>query len=623
MILQKLVRYYERQRRLPGSDIAPPGWIRRALDYVIVLRESGECVDLQQLFTLKKGKPIGAQELLPTIGKQARKHNNSHKDANLLWDNAGFALGIGQHGSVKLQSFVETLDKWFPDATDPGVLAVRHFTSALRANPAKAVALIERFSSRDQFEKRDPVVAFRLLSDGPIKVHERPAVRAAYEARCRQAGARAVIGRCLVSGDENVPLASHETVIKGVWNAQPSGANLVSFNKDSFISYGKRGRQGECAPVGRDASSAYSTALNFLLESSRNRVQVGDASTVFWADGESRFDGEFTLADFFGEDKDDPDRGVRAVQALFASLKTGQMPDREGRVEFCVLGLAAPSKARLTVRFWIREPLATIAPRIAQHFRDLEIQPRFDNEPKVPPMCCLLASLSLDSKVKHREVKHREVKHREVKHLPPRFAGEWIHAVLSGLPYPRHVLGAAIQRARAEQAKQDNRGKRTDNVPYFRAAAIKGWLNRWSRTHERNRKEITVALDRENTDVSYRLGRLFAAYEKIQADAAGRELNRTIRDSYFGAAMATPATIFARLARLNQHHMGDLRRSNPGLHNVRDRLLGEIADALDGRLAFPATLPLAEQGRFTIGYYHQRQAFYTRKDAAGTNLTEK
>jgi CRISPR-associated protein Csd1 len=605
MILQELVRYYDRQRNQRDSDIAPPGWIRRPVDYVVVLQADGDCIDLQQRYTVEKGKRVGPPELLPAIGKQSLKHTNSGKDANLLWDNASFVLGVGDRGSLKLGSFIQTIDRWFSQLSDPGIAAVRAFLVSLQQQPSKALELIERFGARADFDERDPVLTFRLMSDGPVTVHERKGVRQAYAERANAALANAVRGRCLVTGADNVPLATNETVIKGVWNAQPAGANLVAFNAAAFVSYGKQGRNAENAPIGLTASSAYSTSLNHLLASSRHRVQVGDASTVFWADGPSRFDGEFTLADFFGESKDDPGRGVRAVQALFEALKTGKLPVGERDVEFFVLGLA-PNAARISVRFWLRAPLAALAPRIAQHFKDIELIRRYDSDPIAPSLVRMLKSLCFQE---------------DTKHLPPRLAGEWMRAILEGLPYPATLLSAAMSRCKAEQASRDQGGNRKDNVPYIRTAAIKAWLNRWIRIHQPDRKEFTVALDPDNIDAAYRLGRLFAACERIQADAADRELNRTIRDAYFGSAMATPASVFPRLMKLNQHHMRDLRRHNPGLHTIRDRLLIEITGGIDAKTSFPSTMTLPDQGRFALGYYHQRQAFFTRKVSADTTTT--
>lgn len=591
MILQELVRYYDRQRSLPESDIAPPGWIRRPVDYVLVLQANGECLDLQQIYTLEKGKRIGASELLPSIGKQALKHTNSGKDANLLWDNASFVLGVGDRGPLKLGSFVRTIEQWFAQLPDPGISAVRAFLAALQQQPTRALELVDRFGACADFDERDPVLAFRLADDGPVKVHEREAVRRIYAERAGAALADALRGRCLITGAENVPLASNETVIKGVWNAQPAGANLVSFNATAFVSYGKHGRHAENAPVSLAASSAYSTSLNHLLASPRHRVQVGDASTVFWADSPSRFDSEFTLADFFGENKDDPARGVRAVQALFESLKTGQLPVGERDVEFFVLGLA-PNAARISVRFWLRAPLAELAPRIAQHFADLRVVRRYDSDPATPSLFRLLSSLALQGKLDN---------------VPPRLAGEWMRAILEGLPYPALLLNTAVIRCKAEQ-----------DVTTLRAAVLKAWLNRdYRRQHPElpaDHSHFKETLDMEQPDVPYRLGRLFAVLERIQQQAMPG-INATIRDRYYGAASTTPVAVFTTLLRLKNAHLKKLADSTSAWF---ERLIGEVVEPM---AEFPRQLTLPEQGRFALGYYHQRQAFFTRKEATDNTTT--
>lgn len=591
MILQELVRYYDRTRKKRDSDIAPPGWIRRPVDYVLVLQADGDCVDLQQVYTVEKGKRLGRPELLPAIGKQALKHTNSGKDANLLWDNASFVLGVGERGALKLRSFIQTIDQWFVQLSDPGIAAVRAFLVSLQQQPTKALELIDRFGARADFDERDPVLMFRLASDGPVTVHEREMVRQAYAEQADAALANAVRGRCLVTGAENVPLALNETVIKGVWNAQPAGANLVSFNAAAFVSYGKEDRNAENAPVSIVASSAYSTSLNYLLSSSRHRVQVGDASTVFWADSPSRFDGEFTLADFFGENKDDPDRGVRAVQALFESLKSGQLPVGERNVEFFVLGLA-PNAARISVRFWLRAPLAELAPRIAQHFTDLRVVRRYDSDPAAPSLFRLLSSLALQGKIDN---------------VPPRLAGEWMRAILEGLPYPALLLNAAVNRCKAEQ-----------DVTYLHAAVLKAWLNRDYRRQyldlPADHSHFKETLDMEHPDVPYRLGRLFAVLERIQQQAMPG-INATIRDRYYGAASTSPVTVFTTLLRLKNAH---LKKLADGPCVYFERLIGEVVGPMTD---FPRQLTLPEQGRFALGYYHQRQAFFARKDAAETTAT--
>ncbi len=127
-----------------------------------------------------------------------------------------------------------------------------------------------------------------------------------------------------------------------------------------------------------------------------------------------------------------------------------------------------------------------------------------------------------------------------------------------------------------------------------------------------------MSLDLTNDLPAYRLGRLFAVYERMQEAASERELNKTIRDAYFGAAMSSPRSVFPRLVKLNQHHLRDIKRSRPKSAGYFDGLLREINWSIDPNTAYPAIFRLEDQGRFALGYYHQRQAFFTKSDTPTT-----
>ncbi len=592
MILQALHRYYERSEALPRE-----GWVRRGVDYVVVLDAQGQCVGLERVGELKKGKLTASEKLVTAIGKQAMKHTNSGKDANLLWDNASFAFGTGNKGDIKLASFLATLGDWLGDLQDAGVEAVRKFCMSLQANPEAAGALIERYQAQEDFDKRDPVLVFRLTDDLEY-VHMRRAVRSAYESVLASSLSGSTLrGNCLVTGGIKVPLAPNESVIKGVWGGQPAGCNIVSFNARAFESYGKRERNGENAPISAQASFAYTTTLNYLL-SSKQRIQVGDASTVFWA--EENHDLENTIPDLFGDPpKDDPDRNVRAVEVLYSAVRTGQFAEGEPDTRFHVLGLA-PNAARISIRFWETATAADLAKRIKQHFDDIGVV-HADYEPRFLSLSALLKSAG-------------RKKSDGTYDIPPNLGGEVIRAILEGLPYPTTLLNLAVTRCRAEQARKDQNGKPVPNVSYARAAVIKASLNRWIRFRQSNEKEFLPMLDPANTNPGYRLGRLFATLERIQEDAAGGpgKLNATIRDRYYGAASSTPAAVFSTLLRLSKHHLGKLA---DGLAVVRERLIGEIMDGFEANSFPPRVLPFADQARFALGYYHQRQAFFTKSES--------
>lgn len=570
MILQALNRYYERSEDLPRE-----GWVRRGVDYIVVLNEQGECVNLEALGEQKKGKTVPSEKLVTAIGKQAMKHTNSGKDANLLWDNASFVLGTGNKGSTKLASFIDTLNAWLGELNDPGINAVHRFCDNLHNHPEAVGASIERFQAKEDFEKRDPVLIFRLASDVE-SVHLRPAVRSAYESAllASQSGSN-LRGNCLVTGEVNVPLAPNESVIKGVWGGQPAGCNIVSFNARAFESYGKRERNGENAPVSLQASFAYTTALNHLL-ASKQRLQVGDTSTVFWA--EEPHDLENAMVDLFGEPpKDNPDRNVDAVKALYSAVETGKFSVGKLGTGFHVLGLA-PNAARISIRFWETATAFELARRIKQHFDDLAVV-HANYEPEHLSLFRLLTGLALLNKADN---------------IPPNLGGEVMRAILEGLPYPAAMFNLAVSRCRAEQ-----------KPTYARAATIKASLNRWIRFRKTQEKEFLPMLDLSNPNPAYRLGRLFAALEKIQEEASPG-LNATIRDRYYGAASSTPVSVFTTLLRLKNHHIGKL---SPGRATQMEKLLGEILGEVSD---FPRQLALQDQGRFALGYYHQRQAFFTK-----------
>jgi CRISPR-associated protein Csd1 len=230
MILQELAGYYRRKAASDTNSIAPEGWIRRPVDYFVVLSREGHCIDIADNARQEGKRRVAADELVPSIGKQSLKHTNSGKDANLLWDNAAFTLGYGDKSEQKQACFLAEVDHWFPDVGDEALAALRVFLLSMREEGA-VTGLLNRFGLREAFEKREPVIAFRWQPDGVVPIHHRPGLMKLYEYRRTRLNKDAVLGSCLISGDRNVPIAINETVIKGVRDAQTSGANIVSFNK--------------------------------------------------------------------------------------------------------------------------------------------------------------------------------------------------------------------------------------------------------------------------------------------------------------------------------------------------------------------------------------------------------
>lgn len=556
MILQSLCDYYERKPDLPRL-----GFETKGVPFVIELNHAGQIIQIEDTRSIEGKKKIPRNFLVPQGEKRA-----SGIAANLLWDNAEYVLGVTSRGKpdrVRQQhaAFRVRLEK-FSFMADAGLKAVTLFFNA--SNKAR----LEADMLWPEILESNAILTFRLQGDHEL-ICQRPAIRAALG---KNTGGAAAQITCLISGEPDSFERLH-TAIKGVRDAQTSGANIVSFNKDAFNSFGKA--QGANAPVGKHAAFAYTTALNYLLsKGSKQRIQVGDASTVFWSETQTQLEDIF--ADLFDEPpKDDPAKQTRAIETLFKSPVTGAFTN-DSNIRFYVLGLA-PNAARVSIRFWQIGTITEMSARIRQHFDDLQII-HAGFEKRHLSLFRLLLSTATQGKSDN---------------ITPNLAGEFMRSILNGLPYPQSLLQSAIRRVRAER-----------EVNYPRAALVKACLNRQIRYSQSQEKEIKVSLDENNSNPGYRIGRLFAVLEKVQEEAVNP--GATIRDRFYGAASCTPVTVFANLMKLKNHHLAKLEE---GRKRYFEKLIGQIMSDISD---FPSHLILADQGRFAIGYYHQRQAFFTK-----------
>lgn len=595
MILQALYDYYLRRqadvdpaRRLPAFGLE-----LKEISFILEVDESGQLHAIIDTRRMSGKKKIGTSFLVPKGVKKT-----SGIAANLLWDNAEYVLAVpdakkmdlarSKGGADEYLARLVEMQQAFRDRistlperaqSDAGLRGVLAF---LDADPAEQVG---RFEAYAEISASNPVLTFRLIDDTAI-VCQRPGVAPhlvadapAGEATEEGDGVKAM---CLITG-VTLPVERLHTAIKGVWGAQTSGANIVSFNLDAFNSYGKS--QGANAPVSQAAAFAYTTALNALLvRDSDQRVQIGDASTVFWAQKPDALEHE--LAALLGGG-DNPDAHTQQVKALFDSVHSGGFTGARGDNAFYVLGLA-PNAARISVRFWHASPLHVIAERIAAWFGDLSLV-RGPNDPEFPSLFRLLTAVALQGKADN---------------IPPSLGGDLIRSIFTGAPYPTTWLNAAVQRCRAEQ-----------QVTFMRAAAIKAYLNRSLTTSDSQPREIQPMLDIESPSTAYRLGRLFATLEKIQEEASPG-LNATIRERYYGAASSTPVAVFTTLMRLKNHHLAKIQSKGRAVNF--EKLLAEI---MSGISDFPVHMNLPDQGRFAIGYYHQRQDFFTKRESAEAEST--
>jgi CRISPR-associated protein Csd1 len=565
MILQALKEYYDRKADDQESGISLEGWEKKEIPFIIVIDRKGELLKIEDT---REGE--GKSRRAKTFEVPQGVKKSSGIVANLLWDAAGYVLGVDTKGKPERaleqkREFVLKIQNELGDIQD--VQPVLQFLKTI------SIERLQQEFAWQEINDKNPNLTFR-YSDESLLICQKESVKKALSLKLNNNQEK---GFCLITGTEQ-PISRLHTSIKGVYGAQSSGANIVSFNLDAFRSFGKE--QGLNAPVGEGAMFAYSTGINMLLgRNSPQRMSIGDASTVFWSEKKTSFESDFSSL-FSEPAKDDPDAGTRKIKALFESINNGAFINNEGKNRFYVLGLA-PNAARIAVRFWQVGTVAEFAGRIKEHFDDLAIikPPR---EPEYYSLWRLLVNIATQDKSEN---------------IPPNITGDFMRAILSGTPYPVTLLQAVIRRIHSDT---ENR------VKPVRAALIKAYLNRIP-IHP-NHKEIHMSLDTSQPSIGYQLGRLFAALEKIQEEA-NPGLNATIREKFYGAACASPVTVFSNLLRLKNHHLAKMESKGRVINF--EKLLAEIIGRFDD---FPAHLDLHEQGRFAIGYYHQRQDFFTKKD---------
>lgn len=578
MILQALKEYYDRKSADPDSDIAPEGWESKEIPFIIVLDNEGNLVQIEDTREGEGKKKRAKIFLVPRGVKKA-----SGIAANLLWDVAGYVFGTDNKGQneraiKQKQAFIQRLKNELGDINviQTVITFLENITEDRLSQEGCWQEIIEK----------NPNLSFRMEKDQFLVCRASDVISKLSSSDSK--GTKDTSGICLVTG-ETTQIKPLHTSIKGVYGAQSAGANIVSFNLDAFRSYGKE--QGFNSPVGVEAEFSYTTGLNTLLgKDSKQRISIGDASTVFWSEKQSSFETDFSF--YFKEpEKDDPDAGTQKVKALFESVKSGAYGEDDSNTRFYILGLA-PNAARISVRFWQVGTIMEFAMRIQQHFEDFSIV-KPPKEAEYYSLWRILVNIATQDKSEN---------------IPPNLAGEFMRSILNGTPYPATLLQAVIRRVRSDT---ENR------VKPIRAALIKAYLNRYYRFYpNENHKEVTMELDTLQPSIGYQLGRLFATLEKIQEEA-NPGLNATIRERFYGAACATPVTVFANLLRLKNHHLAKLE--NKGRVVNFERLLGEIIGKMND---FPAHLDLHEQGRFAIGYYHQRQAFFTKKEENESELNQ-
>jgi CRISPR-associated protein Csd1 len=587
MILQALYEYYVRKSADPESNIAPRGFERKEIPFIIVIDKDGRFINLEDTRTGEE-KHKRAKTFL-VLKSKSRTGSKASETANVFWDHWGYVLGQPKQKDVKKSpedliaeaksqnsTFIAQVKKLSEKYSDnPDFKAVCKFYE----NETEILKVLNHESWKDCYKIPGCNLSFRIAGKADIIAENTDLakeVEGPEESENPEQNKEAE-GICLITG-ENAPIAilHSSTPIPG----GKSGGKLVGFQKNSgYDSYHKE--QGLNAPVSKKAEDAYTTALNVLLsKDSNNSFRLSDTSVVFWAQKKVSFENQFSFF-FRAPEKDDPDKNSKEVKALYDSIQTGKI-NTDGDTLFYVLGLA-PNAARISVRFWKTGKVIDFASNLVKHFNDLEIVRNVKDEKEYFTIFNLLSNISFEYKIDN---------------APHNLAGKIIESILDGTKYPDTLQQQCIRRIRAEQ-----------HINRIRAAILKAYLNRKSENTNTNEKLITMALDQENKNQGYLCGRLFAVLEKIQEDAQPG-INSTIKDRFYGAASSTPVTVFGRLLNLSNHHLEKLAA---GSKTYYEKKIQEIMDGISSN-GIPSQLSLDDQSRFAIGYYHQRQDLFTKKD---------
>lgn len=600
MILQELVRFYERKAQ--EGEMPRPGFSKQTVKYIMVINAQGKLMNVDTR-EVKDGKKL-IVPLLEAPSIPDRSGKKAYEKPGFILDKLGYILGaLPQVNKPEYTaSYRALLEQCFQETQDKGLGSYLKFLDKVAQNEISVEALEPLLEA-----KPEPTVGIRLFEDESLYLWERPVLLSWYIERqqassgdeVRELTENEVFGQCLISGLENVPLKRLHGKL-GAKLIADNKAGIVDFNKPAFCSYGKQ--QSYNAPTSGFSERAYVAALQYLYnKESTQKMRMGGTVLAFWADGKTDFEQVFPSY-FEGLDDSEPSgsfdeaSAVRDAQGVFKAPHTGCLDldvYRDDKTRFYVLGLS-PNSARLSVRFWYQGSVYEAAERINQHLRDLAIANGPD-EPDTLSLLSLLRTTAFEYKMNN---------------INPRLQSEMMSAILQGAPYPVVLLQGVLRRVKVEH-----------RVGYKRAALLKAYLNRYYRYYGTDQQPIGVTMDEQNMNPAYRLGRLFAILERLQEQALG-SVNASIRDRYYNSASTTPRVVFGRLIRLSHHHLGKL---NGGAKVWFSQLVGQALEPISPITNFPAYFTLEEQALFALGYYHQRQWFFTKRAPEGpieaTDLT--
>lgn len=609
MILQNLTKLYDQLMEDEDVKIAPPGFGTININFLVNLGVDGEIKAINYVFDeYQSGKKMVERPQRLILPQEINRPGNvvSH----LLWDNKTYVFGLADESrdetycKSRFDAFRERNLAFLEKIDTPEAIAFKLFLKRYTQEDLAKNEWVQ--TKQEQLLKATGNITF-VFEPGQKLIVKSKEIAQAIISEWETSEVDVNQGQCLITG-KYAPVQVIHARIKGVVGAQSSGAAIVSFNERAYESYGKERLQGLNSPISELAAFEYTTALNYLLspDNPHRRLQIGDTSVVYWAESENPAYGNLFQATIdpqwsfelnsTAENKTEPiyDSEMTAIlEKIAKSIRNGLPLDFKAleteldpATKFHVLGLA-PNAARISIRFYETAPFSSILSRLVQHHEDISMgQER-------PWSVWRILKETISPKASKQEA-------------APLLAGAIMRSILIGLPYPMGLYYAILNRVHADS---DDPAKGVFKIGQLKAGIIKACLLRKYRNKKNNQyKEVlTMSLNPQSTNQAYLLGRVFAVLEKTQEDAAKpATLNATIKDRYFTAASANPASTFPTLLRLFQHNAS---KSPYGKNS--ERLITEIMELLSiENDPFPKRLNLDEQGIFILGYYHQRNDFF-------------
>ncbi|URZ05942.1 type I-C CRISPR-associated protein Cas8c/Csd1 [Clostridium felsineum] len=570
MILQALYKYYNILQDEGMKDLPKEGYSMQKVSFALVISLNGELKGILDLRDAVGKKILPHEMLVPEQKGRCGKNAPSY----FLCDNAKYVLGIGDNDKLSAFNSFKDLHNRYLEGNNPFLKFINKF------DPCKAFENEIILKYKIELEKNNPNIVFKIEGDNGY-MHERKELLEVWHEDISKSSDD-IMMQCLITGKIE-PIARIHIPIKGVRNSQSAGASIVSFNDKSFESYGKDSSYN--APISKSAMFKYTTVLNYLLRNPKNHMFIGEDTVVFWAEKKGIY--EDLLSELLNPkaekeeiETETSDMDTRNIvkDILFKYSQgiklNGKKYNIDSRTTVHILGIS-PNNARLAIAFYEENSFEYFTSRIADHYNNLNI---IGNEKSIPIWMILNETIIKSSKDKK---------------ISPVLSKSLMNSIFTGRVYPSSLYNAIISRIRADR-----------DINYKRAAIIKAYLIRKYKLLK-IKGDITVSLNENSSSIPYQLGRLFAVLEKAQLEASPN-LKSTIKDRYFTSASATPASVFPVLLKLSLHHTTKAERTV-----YFEKLKGEILQKVD---KFPKHFSLDEQGEFILGYYHQTQSFYVKKE---------